>query len=54
MPNWRRLLVDGPARLFDLWWIAYQCLLTAIVMIVVSGTVIALVLEFGFGIRWGW
>ncbi len=51
---WRRLLIEWPARLFDLWWIAYRLLLLILVMVLVSVTVLALALQWGFGIRWGW
>ncbi len=51
---WRRLLIEWPALQFDLWWTAYRLLILILVMAIVSATVIALVLEFGFGIRWGW
>jgi hypothetical protein len=50
----RRLLVDLPARLFDLWWTAYRLILIVLVMVVVTVTAIALTLDLVFGIRWGW
>lgn len=52
--NWRRLLIDGPARAFDLWWTAYRLILGVAIMIIATLSLIALVLQLGFGIRWGW
>jgi len=54
MPNWRRVLIEWPARLFDAWWVMYRVVLTLAVMTIFTVTVIALTLELGFGIRWGW
>jgi hypothetical protein len=54
MLNWHRLLIEWPAKLFDAWWTMYRLVLTVVVMAIFTTTVIALVLELGFGIRWGW
>ena len=52
--NWHRYLVDLPARAVTLWWTGYSLLLGAVFMVLATLMVIVLVLNFGFGIRWGW
>jgi hypothetical protein len=49
----RRVLLDWPCRLFDLWWTLYTVALSAFVMIVVTLTVLMLLLDFA-GYRFGW
>jgi hypothetical protein len=52
--NARRVLLEWPARAFDLWWTCYRIVLGVTFMVVVTVTVIALTLDLAFGIRWGW
>lgn len=52
--TFRRIFLEWPAKLFDLWWKLYRVLLVVLVMAVVTLTVLTLLLEVVFGIRWGW
>ena len=51
--RWRFWLVDGPARLLDLWFRFYWTLLTVLCAGLFLTLVISLVLD-QWGIRWGW
>lgn len=50
----RRLFVEWPVKLFNAWWTGYGIVLTIVFMVVGTLTVIAIVLDVVFGIRWGW
>lgn len=56
--NWRRWFVDIPAQVTEVgmvWYRAYLMVVLVIGAFVVPVVgLIALVLWFGFGIRWGW
>jgi hypothetical protein len=52
--NWRRYLIDVPAVLFSLWWKLYGLLMLVMFMVLASVAIIAVVLQLGFGVRWGW
>lgn len=49
----RRWLIEIPARIVDIWFLAYNVLLLIATIIAVSAVVLLLVLA-AFGIRWGW
>lgn len=51
--SWRTFVIDGPAALVTLWWLAYRVVLMALIMIVVTLTALSLVLD-SLGYRWGW
>lgn len=51
--TWRLVLLDGPARLVELWFRAYHALLTGMTIVTVTLVVVTLVLA-AFGVRWGW
>lgn len=51
--QWRRILLEWPARAVDLWFTAYRIVLTVATVIAVTVVVVMLVLAL-FGIRWGW
>jgi hypothetical protein len=55
--RWQFWLLDLPAKIVDIWLRMYTVLL-AIAGILSVGVILLLivqvVLEFGFGIRWGW
>jgi hypothetical protein len=53
MPDWRRILVEWPAKAVDAWFVGYRVLLTALTIVTVSAVVLMLVLA-AFGIRWAW
>ncbi len=49
----RFVLVTVPCILWDAWWTAYRILLAVFVMVTVTLTALALVLD-AIGVRWGW
>lgn len=50
----RKILLEWPAKAFNAWWRMYSLFLIVMIMIVFTVTVIAIVLDHFFGIRWGW
>ena len=49
----RRWLIDLPARIVDLWFMAYHFIILVATILSVTVVVVMLVLA-AFGIRWGW
>lgn len=47
-------LVQVPVWIVDGFWFLYTRLLAALAIATLVGTLMALTLWFGFGIRWGW
>jgi hypothetical protein len=58
MPSWRRVavvgLIDVPAAIVTVWQRVYTVILAIVSLALWSVTLMALILWFGFGIRWGW
>lgn len=58
MPDWRKWLIDVPARITEIGYTWYRMYM--LVVLVIAGPCALLmglgilVLYYGFGIRWGW
>lgn len=50
----RRVFVDWPARAITGYFNLYRLILFGICLVTLPLTLAALILWFGFGIRWGW
>lgn len=51
---WRRVLLTWPARAISGYFLAIRAFYGLVVLVIWPILLLALVLYFGFGIRWGW
>lgn len=58
MPTWRHVLIDAPTSVTNVVATWYRLYITVVLFICAVGPLsvllTALVLWYGFGIRWGW
>lgn len=61
MPRWRYWLIDLPAQITDASLVWYRALFMALLWVAALAAIVgliglmaSLVLQFVFGIRWGW
>lgn len=47
-------LIEIPATIVTVWWVLYRLFLIVFGLFCFFGILTALVLYWGFGIRWGW
>ena len=56
--RWRTFLIDWPARITEVGFVWYRLyllvLLWAVATVPLATVLMALMLWYGFGIRWGW
>jgi hypothetical protein len=50
----RRVFLEWPAKAISGYFSLYRLILALICLVTLPLTLVALVLWFGFGIRWGW